>query len=379
MNTMVSNGLIGSSPAFRAILDDIAMVAPLDSVVLVQGETGSGKEVVARAIHDCSPRRGRPFVAVNCAAIPAALLESQLFGHEKGAFTGAIAQTLGRFHAADRGTLFLDEIGDLPLELQPKLLRVLQDRRIERIGSNRSIPVDARIIAATNLDLQQMVHERTFRADLYYRLNVFPMALPALRERREDIPLLVRYFVAQLNVRIGRRVEQIPEYLLARLMEYSWPGNIRELQNFVERALITSPGTILTPRPCEMHSLTSRSQSANPVTLADAQRRHIEQTLAETNWTVSGRHGAATRLGLPRTTLISRMEKLGISRPDRAASAHSVPGEDQAVAGSGMPDFETLAEHEYRSQQAHRSKDVFLGLPDVLAPRQQICLERTSN
>jgi formate hydrogenlyase transcriptional activator len=314
---MILKNLIGSSTAFRSVIDDISMVAPLDCAVLLQGETGTGKELVARAIHDNGPRSGKPFVAINCAALPAALLESELFGHEKGAFTGAVAQTPGRFHAANGGTLFLDEIGDLPLELQPKFLRVLQEQQFERLGSNRTTRVDVRIIAATNLHLQKMVMEKTFRADLYYRLNVFPIALPALRERKEDIPLLVQCFVEQLNHRLGRRVDYIPEDLLDKLIRQPWPGNVRELQNFVERALITSTGNTLSPRASELHALAFEAKLGGPISLSDAERAHIERILTETNWTVSGRDGAAARLGLPRTTLISRMQKLGITKPGR--------------------------------------------------------------
>ncbi len=312
---MIPTNLIGSSAAFRSVIEDIGMVAPLDCAVLLQGETGTGKEVVARAIHDNGPRSGKPFVAINCAAIPATLLENELFGHEKGAFTGAVAQTVGRFLTANGGTLFLDEIGDLPLELQPKLLRVLQEQQFERLGSTRTTRVDVRIIAATNLNLQKMVTEKTFRADLYYRLNVFPIALPALRERKEDIPLLLKYFVERLNQRLGKRVDHIPEDLLETLTRQPWPGNVRELQNFVERALITSTGNTLSPRASELHALALEAKLAGPISLSEAERAHIERILMETNWTISGRDGAAARLGLPRTTLISRMQKLGITRP----------------------------------------------------------------
>ncbi|QHN03634.1 AAA family ATPase [Granulicella sp. WH15] len=311
---MFSNSLIGSSNAFRSVIEDIEMVAPLGCAVLIQGETGTGKEVVARAVHDNGSRRNKPFVAVNCAAIPSALLESELFGHEKGAFTGAVSQSVGRFQAAHGGTLFLDEIGDLPLELQPKLLRVLQEQQFERVGSSRTTQVDVRIIAATNLQLQQMIDEKSFRADLYYRLSVFPIALPALRQRKEDIPLLVRYFVSRLNERLGRHVSQIPCELLELLAEYHWPGNIRELQNFVERAIITSPGDVLTPREKELRLIAVAPQIRAVVTLADAERAHIHRTLDETNWTIGGSNGAAARLGIPRTTLISRMEKLGFPK-----------------------------------------------------------------
>jgi transcriptional regulator with GAF, ATPase, and Fis domain len=310
---MISNNLIGTSPAFSNVLEDIRMVAPLDCAVLIQGETGTGKEVVAKAIHDNGPRRDKPFVAINCAAIPAALLESELFGHEKGAFTGAVTQTSGRFLAAHGGTLFLDEIGDMPLELQPKLLRVLQEQQVERIGSNRPTRVDVRIVAATNLHLQNMVEEKTFRADLYYRLNVFPISLPPLRDRKEDIPVLVNHFVERLGERMRRHVNYVPDELMEALCEYHWPGNIRELQNFIERSLITSLGKTLTPRAGELQMLLSGPRDESPVTLADAERAHIQRTLNETKWKLGGIGGAAARLGLPRTTLISRMQKLGIS------------------------------------------------------------------
>jgi formate hydrogenlyase transcriptional activator len=318
---MFLNNLIGSSNAFRGVMEDIGMVAPLDCAILIQGETGTGKEVVARAIHDNGPRRHKPFVAINCAAIPSALLESELFGHEKGAFTGAIAQTIGRFQAAHGGTLFLDEIGDMPLELQPKLLRVLQEQQFERVGSSRTTQVDVRIIAATNLQLREMVDEKSFRADLYYRLSVFPIALPALRQRKDDIPLLVSYFVNRLNERLARNVTHIPNELIEQLSEYHWPGNIRELRNFVERSLITSTGDVLTPREKELKFITMVPQSREVVTLADAERAHIHRTLHETNWTIGGSNGAAAKLGMPRTTLISRMEKLGFPKPPRCSAA----------------------------------------------------------
>jgi formate hydrogenlyase transcriptional activator len=314
---MTSSNLIGVSKSFCNVIEDINMVAPLDSAVLIQGETGTGKEVVAKAIHDNSCRSDKPFIAINCAAIPGALLESELFGHEKGAFTGAVTQTVGKFQAAHGGTLFLDEIGDMPLELQPKLLRVLQEQQFERIGSNRATRVDVRIIAATNLQLKHMVEDKTFRADLYYRLNVFPIALPALRDRQEDISLLVHYFVQRLGERLGRRVNHVPDELLEALNRYHWPGNIRELQNFVERSLITSRGDTLTPRASEVQALLSIGQEEAPVTLADAERAHIQRVLDETNWKLSGRDGAAARLGLPRTTLIFRMQKLRLTKPAR--------------------------------------------------------------
>jgi len=312
---MILTQPIGSSKSFLSVLEDVNMVAPLACAVLIQGETGTGKEIIARAIHDRGSRRNRPFVAINCAAIPAALLESELFGHERGAFTGAVTQTAGRFLAAHGGTLFLDEVGDLPIELQPKLLRVLQEKEFERIGSNRTTKVDVRVIAATNLGLAKMVAEKTFRADLYYRLGVFPIALPPLRERKEDIPALVHHFVDRFNATLGRHVNRVPGELLDMLAGYSWPGNIRELQNFVERALITSVGDTLAPRPSDLRSLIEDGERGSSSTLSDLERIHIERTLHDTNWVISGRDGAAARLGLPRTTLISRMQKLGITRP----------------------------------------------------------------
>ena len=305
--------LIGSGPRFQAVLDDIRVVAGADCSVLVQGETGTGKEVIARAIHDSSPRQRGPFVALNCAAIPAALLESELFGHEKGAFTGAVAQTIGRFQAAHGGTLFLDEIGDLPLELQPKLLRVLQEQQYERLGSTRTLRVDVRVVAATNQDLARMVEEKTFRADLYYRLSVFPIALPALRDRKEDIPSLVNHFVRNVSRRLGKSIDRAPDNVMEILKTYHWPGNIRELQNFVERSVIVTQGRVLSPRTAELKLLAQAAVSAPSQTLSDAERAHILGILKETNSTVGGRDGAAARLGVPRTTLISRMQKLGIS------------------------------------------------------------------
>ncbi len=305
--------LIGSSAQFQAVLDDVQIVAAANCSVLVQGETGTGKEVIARAIHDSSPRRNGPFVALNCAAIPAALLESELFGHEKGAFTGAIAQTIGRFQAAHGGTLFLDEIGDLPLELQPKLLRVLQEQQYERLGSTRTLRADVRVVAATNQDLARMVEEKTFRADLYYRLSVFSISLPPLRERKEDIPLLVNYFVRRFSHQMGKSIDQVPDGVMEIVKAHHWPGNIRELQNFVERSVIVTQGPALSPRTNELKLLMQLPMSAPSQTLFDAERAHILGILKETNWIVGGRDGAAVRLGLPRTTLIARMQKLGIS------------------------------------------------------------------
>ena len=308
--------VIGDSPALRHALQQVEIVAGTDSTVLLLGETGTGKELIARAIHDRSRRRERTLVKINCAAIPSGLLESELFGHERGAFTGAIAQKIGRFEVADRGTLFLDEVGDIPLELQTKLLRVLQEQEFERIGSTRTIKVDVRLIAATNRDLRAMVEEHRFRDDLYYRLNVFPIRLPALRERPEDIPALVRYFVQKLARPMGRQVEVIPRKALDALQRYPWPGNVRELANFVERAIILSPGRSL---EVPLNELQSRHAPVThtereEMTLRGAERAHILRALEETGWVLGGPKGAAARLGIKRTTLQYRMQRLGISR-----------------------------------------------------------------
>lgn len=308
---MANFNLIGSSDKFRVVLNQIEMIAPVNSAVLIQGETGTGKEVIAQAIHEAGPRRQNRFVAVNCAAIPGALLESELFGHERGAFTGAVAQTTGRFQSADRGTLFLDEIGDLPLELQPKLLRALQEKQCERLGSGRTTQVDVRVLAATNQDLWSMVKERKFRADLYFRLNVFPITLPSLRERRDDIAPLVEHFVQVFAKRQGKSINHIPNEAMEVLVCHDWPGNIRELQNVIERAVIMTKGSVL---EVGMSELASQSCGAAPArTLVDAQRAHIETILRETNGVIGGRRGAATKLGVPRTTLISMMRRHGIS------------------------------------------------------------------
>jgi formate hydrogenlyase transcriptional activator len=304
--------LIGSSPSFMAVLENVAIVAPTNCGVLIRGETGTGKEVIARAIHDASSRRQQKFVAINCAAIPAALLESDLFGHERGAFTGAVTQRIGRFQAADRGTLFLDEIGELPLELQPKLLRALQEQEFERVGSSQTTRVDVRIVAATNQDLWRMVKEHKFRADLYYRLNVFPITVPPLRERAGDIPLLVDHFVQSSARRQGKSIEHVPDDVMAAIERYGWAGNIRELQNFIERSVILTRGPSLRAPVEELRN--SDVYTDNVRTLADADRLHIIGTLRETNWVVGGKSGAASRLGLNRTTLIAKMQKLGISR-----------------------------------------------------------------
>jgi formate hydrogenlyase transcriptional activator len=307
--------IIGKSAALQEVLAQVEVVAPTDATVLIQGETGTGKELIARAIHQLSARRDRNFVKVNCAAIPSGLLESEIFGHERGAFTGAIAQKVGRFELAHQGTLFLDEIGDIPLDLQPKLLRVLQEQEFERLGSTRTRHVDVRLVAATNRDLAQMVAEGTFREDLYYRLNVFPLTVPPLRERVEDLPLLVRHFVHTNARRMRKRIDTIPADVLDALGGYHWPGNVRELQNVIERAVILTPDAVLRLPPAEWQ----RSRSATDVLpasqrLEDVERTHILQALRDTNWVIGGRHGAAARLGLRRTTLIYRMEKLGIPR-----------------------------------------------------------------
>ncbi len=287
-------------------------VAPTDSAVLVLGETGTGKELIARAIHDLSGRRGRTFVKINCAAIPTGLLESELFGHERGAFTGAIAQKIGRFELADGGTIFLDEVGDIPLELQPKLLRVLQEQEFERLGSTRTKRVDVRVVAATNRNLEEMVAAGTFRNDLYYRLNVFPITVPALRERAEDIPALVRYFVQKFARRMKKRIETIPADAMAALCRYAWPGNVRELENAIERAVILTSGPALRVPASEFRA--RAVPSAGGDTLEATEREAVVRTLRETNWVLGGPHGAAARLGLKRTTLQSRMRKLGIRR-----------------------------------------------------------------
>jgi formate hydrogenlyase transcriptional activator len=304
--------LIAHSAKFRAVLDRINTVAPVDSAVLIQGETGTGKEVVAQAIHEAGPRRQSRFVAVNCAAIPSALLESELFGHERGAFTGAVAQTTGRFQAADRGTLFLDEIGDLPLELQPKLLRVLQEKQCERLGCGRTTRVDVRVIAATNQDLWSMVQERKFRADLYYRLNVFLIILPPLRERIDDVPPLVEHFVQRFARQQGKSIDSVPDDVMELLRHHDWPGNVRELQNVIERAVIMTTGPALELKATELRRRNPELAPAR--TLLDAERAHIIAVLRETNWVVGGRRGAAAQLGVPRTTLITMMQRHGISR-----------------------------------------------------------------
>jgi transcriptional regulator with GAF, ATPase, and Fis domain len=305
-------GIIGTSPALSFVLDQVRRVAPTSSTVLVEGETGVGKERIAHAIHDLSPRRNRNFVKLNCAAIPSGLLESELFGHEKGAFTGAIARRVGRFELADTGTLFLDEVGDISLELQSKLLRVLQEQEFERLGSTQTLQVNVRLVAATNCDLTRMVAEKRFRSDLYYRLNIFPICVPPLRQRREDIPRLVRGFVDQCARRMNKRIDLIPGEVMAALIQHDWPGNIRELQNFVERAVILSRGTMLLAPVTELKS-SAELATASPITLKQAESSHILHTLRETNWVIGGPKGAAARLGVKRTTLVSKMRRLHLS------------------------------------------------------------------
>jgi formate hydrogenlyase transcriptional activator len=322
--------IIGRSAALKHVLQQVETVAPTDSVVLIYGETGTGKELIARAIHNLSARRERTLVKLNCAAIPTGLLESELFGHERGAFTGAVAQRVGRFELAHKATLLLDEIGEIPMELQPKLLRVLQEQEFERLGSSRTIKTNVRLITATNCDLQQMVAEKKFRSDLYYRLNVFPIFVPPLRERLEDIPLLVTYFAQKHARRMNKRIERIPAHALHALCKYPWPGNIRELENLIERAVILSSGPELLievpelrpleasgyrPRAAGAAAVPIPSSTGEPMNLEDAERAHIQRVLQDTNWIIGGPRGAASKLGLNRSTLRSKMIKLGISRP----------------------------------------------------------------
>ncbi len=309
--------IIGNSPALESVLELVEQVARTGSTVLIQGETGTGKELIARAIHNLSARCGRPFIKLNCAAIPFDLLESELFGHERGAFTGAIAQKIGRFEMADKGTLFLDEVGDIPPGLQPKLLRVLQEQEFERLGSTRTHQVDVRLVAATNRDLTAMVKRNEFRSDLYYRLNVFPIPLPPLRARREDIPALVEHFVGIYAHRMNKQIDQISPETMCELTSYAWPGNIRELQNFIERSVILSSENILRPPLSSLNAdAAATAESQQAVTLEEAERDHIIKTLQQTRWVVAGPNGAAARLGMKRSTLYFRMQKLGISRPN---------------------------------------------------------------
>ena len=334
----VARPIIGNSWSLRQALKQVEIVAPTDATVLVLGETGTGKELIARAIHDASPRRHRPFIKMNCAAIPSSLLESELFGHERGAFTGAVAQRIGRFELADGGTLFLDEVGEIPLELQPKLLRVLQEQEFERLGGTRTLRVDVRVVAATNRDLRGMVGTQRFRDDLYYRLNVFPIAIPPLRERPEDIEALVHHFVHQFARRMNREIDLIPNETFDALRRHPWPGNVRELENVIQRAVILSTDARLTLPPIpiqpgpqshfiapgpQSHLIAPGPQShlKQPETLKGVERAHIARVLEETNWVIGGPRGAAARLGLKRTTLHSLLKRLGLSRPRDAGGA----------------------------------------------------------
>jgi DNA-binding NtrC family response regulator len=308
--------IVGRSPALAEVLKQVEVVAPTESTVLILGETGTGKELIARAVHTISSRSNRPFVKLNCAAIPSGLLESELFGHEKGAFTGAVAQRIGRFELADGGTLFLDEVGDIPLELQSKLLRVLQEQEFERLGSTRTLRVDVRLVAATNRNLEKMAGEKQFREDLYFRLNVFPIRVPPLRERAGDVPVLVRHYVDKYAQRMNKTIETITDETMAALCRFPWPGNIRELQNFIERAVILTPGSVL-QIPLEDLKMSAPVASSTSATLEDIERDHILQVLRESGEVIGGPRGAAARLGLKRTTLLSKMERLGISRSTR--------------------------------------------------------------
>ena len=342
--------IVGNSPALEALLEQVERVGPTPSTVLIQGETGTGKELIAHAIHSASPRCACPYIKLNCAAIPHDLLESELFGHEKGAFTGAITQKIGRFEMADTGTLFLDEVGDIPPLLQPKLLRVLQEQEFERVGSGRTHPVNVRIVAATNRDLEEMVAGNEFRGDLYYRLNVFPILLPPLRERQEDIPALVAHFVELFGHRTGRQIHDIPVETMNAFKAYSWPGNIRELQNMVERAVILANDGVL-PNPLLLsprHPVTKAVGQAAPMTLKDYERAFIAQTLQDCGWVVGGPEGAAARLGVKRTTLYERIKRLGIKRPSpRGNVAESI--------GASQPEPSDFSQQSFCSQSPMRS------------------------
>jgi len=328
--------IVGSSTAFQDVMDRVRLVARCDSVTLIQGETGTGKEMIARAIHRQSSRNGAPFIKLNCAAIPAALLESELFGHERGAFTGALAQSKGRFELADGGTLFLDEIGDLPLELQPKLLRVLQEQEFERLGGSQLVRVNVRVIAATNQDLAHMVVNKQFRADLYYRLNVIPICLPPLRDRAQDIPLLADHLVKKFAIRFNKPIDTIPDEVMGILRAYDWPGNVRELQNVIERAVVFSRDNVLRLTLPELRQMTNPLSELANRTLAEAERQHVLDVLNQTNWLIGGHEGAAVRLGLPRTTLIYKMRKLGIEPRHTHRTRSLAPG-SFARPGLGRP------------------------------------------
>jgi formate hydrogenlyase transcriptional activator len=325
--------IVGASRSLSEVLNLVRTVAPTNSTALIEGETGTGKELIARAIHEHSTRRDRPFVKLNCAAIPLGLLESELFGHERGAFTGAVARKVGRFETADGGTLFLDEIGDIPLELQPKLLRVLQEGEFERLGSTQTLRVNVRLVAATNRDLAALVSKERFRGDLYYRLNVFPIPVPPLRERLEDIPLLVMHFVRTFADQMGKQVDEVPAEVMQALVNHSWPGNIRELQNFIERSVILTSGNVLRA-PLAGLKRVSEAESLGAITLEDAERAHIRKTLEHTRWVVAGPNGAAARLGIKRSTLYFRMQKLGISRSNKNSLSAQQIGSD---AGMDLP------------------------------------------
>lgn len=326
----VMDGIVGCSPALKGVLNQVGTVAPADSTVLIQGETGTGKELIAKAIHMHSRRRTCAFVTMNCAAIPRELLESEIFGHEKGAFTGAVTRRIGRFEAANHGTLLLDEIGDMPLELQAKVLRVLQEQEFERLGSSGTKHVNVRILAATNQDLDQLVSEKRFRTDLYYRLNVFPIFIPPLRSRREDIPLLVGHFVDVFAERMNKHIEKIPSNAMDAFMHYDWPGNVRELQNFIERSVILTTGDVLNPPVWEL----AKRRFSRPITIEDCERAHILKTVEESNGVIGGRNGAAARLGIARSTLMYRMRKLGIANDRRERRA---PAERSFASGAIRP------------------------------------------